>query len=401
MRAPLFIFAMFAWATMSPAQEILSGSEPGTSPILFNGDAAVLETGDLRKDISCMVKPIKPELGFDLKFHSGYQVAVPLHELEGTGNNLSILFRVTPNVKTIEPVYFVQQVRVPPIEEKASGEATLQGEFDLGAGSYHVDWLMRDTVGRYCSSFWDLEAALSSKDRQVAVALPPQVIQRTEDDHFQPEPPAQREPDQSPINIKILMNFAPTNPAAAALDPRDTAALVSILRTIARHPRIGTLSLTAFDIQEQREFYRQEFSDHLDFPALGEAIKRIKTGTVGVSQLARKHGDTEFLSNLVRNEATNSHPDALVFVGPKAMLETSVPQEELKEVGELDYPVFYMNYNQYPRAVPWRDAIGRVVKFFKGREFTISGPRDLWNAMSEMVSRTTESRQLRTSGTNP
>ena len=69
------------------------------------------------------------------------------------------------------------------------------------------------------------------------------------------------------------------------------------------------------------------------------------------------------------------------------MLDQNVPAEQLKEVGPVDYPVFYMNYNLNPQVGPWRDAIGNVVRFFRGTEYTITRPRDLWFAVGEMVSR--------------
>ncbi len=75
--------------------------------------------------------------------------------------------------------------------------------------------------------------------------------------------------------------------------------------------------------------------------------------------------------------------------------------ESLKQVGEVDHPVFYMNYNLYPQNVPWRDAIGAAVKFFKGTEYTVSRPRDLWFAVSEMVSRIVKSKHGRRAGSAP
>ena len=77
----------------------------------------------------------------------------------------------------------------------------------------------------------------------------------------------------------------------------------------------------------------------------------------------------------------------VIFAGPKAMLDDGVPQESLKQVGDVEYPVFYMNYNLNPQAAPWRDAIGNAVKYFKGFEYTISKPRDLWFAWGEIMSR--------------
>lgn len=115
-----------------------------------------------------------------------------------------------------------------------------------------------------------------------------------------------------------------------------------------------------------------------------------------LKRLGQKHGDTEFLEDLIKTElGTAEHPDALVFAGPKVMLETNINQESLREVGDVEYPVFYMNYNLNPQAVPWKDSISRAVKFFRGTEFTISRPRDLWFAVNEMVARIVKSKHGR------
>ena len=150
-------------------------------------------------------------------------------------------------------------------------------------------------------------------------------------------------------------------------------------------------------MQEQKVLYRQSSSDRIDFPALGDAIHRIKLGTVDLKRLSQKHGDTEFLTDLIKKEmGTEDHPDALIFAGPKVMLDEAVPQETLKPFApDVDYPVFYMNYALNPQAVPWKDAISRAVKVFKGTEYTISRPRDLWFAVTEMVSRIVKSKHGR------
>jgi hypothetical protein len=69
------------------------------------------------------------------------------------------------------------------------------------------------------------------------------------------------------------------------------------------------------------------------------------------------------------------------------MLDDGLPQDCLKKVAEVEYPVFYMNYNLNPQAVPWRDAIGAAVKYLKGFEYTIARPRDLWSAWGDIMSR--------------
>src|SRR6476659_5587246 len=133
------------------AQILMPVSGPGGAVRLFSSDAAILEARETRKDLPCTVTQVKPQLGFDLKFHSGYEVVVPLKELAGSENQLTMVFKVTPDERADEPVYFSQRVTVPAIEENAGGPAYLNGTFDVGEGKYHVDWLMRDRAERICS----------------------------------------------------------------------------------------------------------------------------------------------------------------------------------------------------------------------------------------------------------
>ena len=392
----LLSFASVLMAQL-PGQTILVPGSGSSGPRLFNTDMAVLEAGDPRKDLPCTVVPVKPVLGFDLRFHAGYDVSIPLKDLAGSDNLLTILFRVTPDNRKDEPVYFSQKVRVPAIAENATGDAYLQGMFDIGEGNYHVAWLMRDRAERVCSGYWDSEAILTNRDKQMALGLNPGTIAAAEGEQFREEPPIERITTEPPLNVKVLINFAPQKPDSAALRPLDTTALVSILRHIARDPHITKFSLVAFNMQEQRVLYRQESANRIDFPALGEALNTLNLGTVDLKRLGQKNGDTEFLGELIKAElgAGPDRPDALVFAGPKVLLDANVPQDSLKEVGEVEYPVFYMNYNLNPQSTPWRDSIGRAVRFFRGTEYTISRPRDVWFAVTEMVSRIVKSKHGR------
>src|ERR1700691_967076 len=375
------------------AQSILAGSQPGSEAHLFNTDTAVLESQEPRKDLPCTATTVKPTLGFDLKFHSGYEVSVPLKELAGSQNLLTMIFRITPDAHKDEPVYLSQRVNVPEIEENARGDAYLQGSFDVGEGKYHVDWLMRDRAERVCSAFWDIDASVPLKDKPVALDILPNTILSADNEPFKDEAPVPRDTAGAPLNVKMIVNFAPQDSAAAALHPLDMNALISILRGIAREPRIGKFSIVAFNLQERRVVYRQADSSHIDFPALGEALHSLNLGTVDVKRLSQKRGETEYLTNLLTEELNaRDHPDAVIFAGPKVLLDNGVPQESLKKVADVEFPLFYMNYNVDPQAVPWRDAIGSAVKYLKGVEYTITRPRDLWNAWGDIMSRIVKSR---------
>jgi hypothetical protein len=370
------------------------GTGGGASVRLFSNDRAVLEAGDPRRDLPCTLVHEKPVLGFDLKFHATFDVTVPMRDLAGQENLLTILFRVTPEGK--EPSYLIQRIRVPAIEEDSKGEAFLQGSFDVGEGKYHVDWLIRDRAERVCSAYWDVEANLPAKDKGMTIHAPPQTVLAAEIEHFRDEPPVERNPE-SGLNVKVVVNFAPQNSRSAALQPVDTSALVSILRTISRDPRIGKFSIVAFNLQERRVLYRKPECDRIDFPAIGRAVQSMKLGTIDLGKLAEKNGETSFLEGLLQEELGSGSPppDAVIFAGPKAMLDDNVPAESLKALGDLPYPIFYMNYNLWPQQVPWRDSISHAVKHFRGTEYTITRPRDLWYAVSEMVSRVEKSRASR------
>ena len=390
------LFAYLQFQVPLAGQGFLAG---GKAPRMFGTDMAVLEAGEPRQDLPCKVEETKPILGFDLKFHAGFEVSVPMHELAGSENLLTIVFRVRPEGKSDRDRYFIQRIRVPQLDEDAKGEAFLQGGFDIGEGKYHVEWLMRDRAERVCSQSWKVEAILPAKDKLIEMNEPADTVHPSEPEQFQEDPPVARSTTETPLSVKVLINFAPQRSRSATLQPVDTSALVSILRTISRDPRIGRFSLVAFNMQDQKILYKQENADRIDFPKIGEALRDLKLGTVDLKKLQTKNSETEFLSELLQREAsTGEVPDALIFAGPKVLLDQNVPQEALRSVGSLDYPVFYLNYNLYPQQIPWRDSIGHAVKHFRGVEYTISRPRDLWFAVSEMVNKIGKAKQTKKVG---
>jgi len=376
------------------SQVMLRPDDSGQLVHPMPSDVVVLESDEPRKDIPCTVTPRKSELGFDLRFHSGYDVTLPLRELSGEGGMLSIIFRVAPEDDRNHSAYFVQHFRVPAIDEDAKGDALLDGSVDIGEGRYHVDWLMRDQSEHICSATWTTEATLAPKDKPISLFIHPnEVLQSTPEPFVNDSVAHANVASDESLNVKLLVNFAPQNFNSPALQRSDTEALVSILKAIERDPHVSRIALVAFNMQEGRIVYRQNTSDNIDFPALGKALHTVKLGTVDVSKLGQKHSETGFLETLIQEEVgTASHPDAVIFAGPKAMLDADVPQEDLRRIGDIECPVFYMNYNLNPQAVPWKDAISHAIRAFKGTEYTISRPRDLWVSTTEMVNRIVRSK---------
>jgi hypothetical protein len=219
-------------------------------------------------------------------------------------------------------------------------------------------------------------------------------VQAIDPEVFKQEPPIQREQKPEPLKVKVMVNFAPQDANGSALQPLDTRALLSMLRSIAREPRISRFSVVAYNMQQQKIIYRQDEAPQIDFPALGQAVKALRLGTVDLKHLVQKHSDTDFLTQLMTNEIKDpkENLDALIFAGPKVMLDDGVPADTLKQFSDVKFPVFYMNYNANPQTNPWRDAIGNAVRMLKGAEYTISRPRDLFFAWSEIIGRIVKSK---------
>jgi len=133
---------------------------------------------------------------------------------------------------------------------------------------------------------------------------------------------------------------------------------------------------------------------------LGKALSNIKLGMIDYKKLVDKKSETDFLGKLIQDELGNNSSDAVIFAGPKVMLEHPLPAESFQEIGDITFPVFYMNYILTPQQTPWRDSIGTVVKKLKGQEYTISRPRDLWNAWSDIMGRIAKTKLVATAATS-
>jgi hypothetical protein len=143
--------AFLAFSGFVSAQEIMPAT--GGMVRLFPTDAAILEQQEARKEINCTVTPTKPSLGFDLKFHTGYDIAVPLKDLAGADNLLTMVFRVTPADQPDSPTLFSQKITVPQIEEDA-GRRVPQGR--VRRGRRQVPRCLADARSQRARLFFEL-----------------------------------------------------------------------------------------------------------------------------------------------------------------------------------------------------------------------------------------------------
>lgn len=386
MKPLIALIILLTWSDAQAQLPVTSRAFPGEPSKSYLPDATLLNSQKPGGNLSCSVTPVKPTLGLDFLFHSGYQVSFPLWGIQ-PNSTLTIVMRIKPERKRNRVVYYVQTYSVPKFERDSAGSVNLDGEFRLGEGRYHVDWLMRDEYGQYCNRSWDVETKVAGKDIPLAMGLEKDVIHPGKAALFRQDAMVDRPPVQGPLSIKVIVNFAPQRPEAAQLGREDIEGPVGILRQIGRDPRIGTISVVACSLRTQQVLYRQHNARPVDMRALGQALQTLNFGLVDAKQLASKNPETDFLTRLITEEMQDDQTDGLIFVGPKDPLNMDVPGSLIDRLRTFERPVFYLNYTPNPARYPWRDAIGRVVKKLNGFEYGISRPRDLFKAWSDLVSR--------------
>ena len=215
-----------AWspATCLSAQVLMPASGPGGAVRLFTSDAAILEAREIRKDLPCTVTPVKPVLGFDLKFHAGYDVSVPLKELAGSDNLLTMVFRVTPEQKPDEAIYFSQRWNVPMIDADAGGNASPVRQ--LRRGRRQVPRRLADARPRRAGLLLQLghrrRAALEGQADRARYRRQRR-CSRPRPNHSSRNPPSRRAKRATDaLNVKVMVNFAPQDSLSATLQPIDT-----------------------------------------------------------------------------------------------------------------------------------------------------------------------------------
>ncbi len=267
---PWFLAPVFA-----VAQSMVTPAEY-TGVNIAVSDLAVFEAGVPRSDLRCKVERSDPVLGFDMNFHAGYRTELPLAEIGDEANLLKVLFRVYPADRPREKRYFTQRFRVPGFPElkegeTAKGSAYLEGGVIAGPGKYKVDWLMRDRGERVCASSWTFEVEPYTQGEALPITLTPGVVRAAPAHPFQDfqELAVPKDAQRASLHVKLLVNFAPLNPKSAVLQPVDLAALLSIVKSVARDDRVARVSLVAFNVREQRVLYRQTNANQVDYEAMG------------------------------------------------------------------------------------------------------------------------------------
>jgi hypothetical protein len=360
-------------------------SEHAGQHAFFRFTTAILDAPETRTSLPCDVRQLRPQLGYDLSFHTGYEVDIRLSDLAGNGDILTTVFRVTPNTNTNTPVYFQQKWTVPAISAVADGKATLDGAFRVGPGEYQVDWLIRDQSERICSAHWRVSAHIPRVDSQSATVLAPSSVAPVSSDIEVAQQGYKVNGDRL-FTLAIFLHVATQERGASVLSSEEKQTLLDILRSIGRESRIGKFALLAYSLEDSQILYRQDPAAQIDLSALGDALNSESVGTVTLDKLIAEDIGAPLLVALAREEILPQKADALIFLGPNAMQKTELGRDLLTQLVTADRPVFYLSYDPLHVLDFGHDWIGALVKHWRGYRFNIRRPTDLLSAWSKIMS---------------
>ena len=343
--------------------------------------------------LKCHIRPIEPFLDFSFRFDAGYIASCPVKEFDGKRSLLIAYTRIVPDGGA--PVVLGSAYQLPEIPPWLAERINLQrvntnfdvsGGFVLGEGRYKVDVMLTDGRNRSCHAHWTLKSKRNHHEMNAPVALAPNTaaaypLSSWEGKSDGVAPPGSR--------LTILLDAAPMIPSSMKLRAWDRAFLLDSLTSLLRQTPAESVRLIAFNLDQQREIFRQDHFDRAGFAKLSNALSRLELGAVSYKVLQRQAGSAELLAKLVNEQ--NAQPpssDTVVFLGPAVRNTEKVPETMLLPCRPDSPQFFYLEY--FPM---WRlgrefpDAIHSAVRACNGKVLKIHSPGELAEAIRKMNDR--------------
>lgn len=321
--------------------------------------------------LRCSVKAIPAALNYGFRFQAGYTARVPMEQFRGPGHRWTIVTRVTPEGGA--PVFLVSRRRLPEVP-KTNVTLEASGGFLLGEGRYRVAWQLVDDAGRVCRADWKIEAKRKRSEREVRVAIAPGAVRSFSGwtvgrDNLKDDAP--------PFRLTLLVHAASAS-ERVRMGWWDRFLLLGTIGSVLERLPTKSVRVVVFNLDQQREFYRNDDFRPSAFVPLAEAVNSAESGKVDYRVLQRPKGHIDLLAELIQQEVDAPAPsDVVLFLGPHARQVDKMPLE-LVEPPEEGGPRFvYLQYQPFLRThAMLPDLIASAVSRLKGRTMVVNTPGD-------------------------
>lgn len=373
MSKTLALLGLLSLGIPSRAQVVLTSSE---IPIVNQ----IIDSRAKQNSLKCDVRPWPPFLDFNFRYQTGLLLSVSLGEFTPGEEPITYL-RVIP--QGASPVIFRTSLELPSVPPDMSGTIDLRnlrkihfttsGAFHIGEGRYSVELLLLNGQGRSCYKRWNVKTGNYS-DKAVPLAMSPRSVVPLVPDSWDGKLEA------NGVRLSVLLDAAPLHPYAAQLYAWDRALLLQALASLLKQLPCQSVQIVAFNLEQQREVFRQEKFDAGGFTKLASALEHLELASVPYQTL-RRGAASKFLLRLAQEQISAKDPsDAVVFLGPL----TAVDQNPLMQLSEPASPrFFYFEFHGVGTHFP--DSIEHLTKDLHGSVFRISSANDLASAIQKML----------------
>ncbi len=390
------LLLLAAFAVGASAQDLLTSDS-------CSGIQALLPDAGGKQTLEGHAELRHPWLNYAFRFQAGYSIEIPLRQFAGKGNTVRVIARVRPSDGSRPPVCLFQSGELPEIPEGGKPDLPITGAFFLGEGNYRVDLAVFDQAGRLYQARFNLEAALKGGDRKVRLELAPGEVQPLGSLRWKPH----SEPAGRTRRLTLLLNAASLYGEGKLPALYDPVLLLSSLSTVLSEGAFDQVRLIAFNLDQQRELFRQDRFDADGFRKLAETLLSLKLSSVPVTALAPGEARHALINSLVRAEMSSEKPpDAILFLGPYADDESkwrSVPCES----GHGGPAIFYFQQRinramgrrlrddfagraertMGVRPIELPDTLERLVHACSGEVYRIHDPAELASAIAKLNSK--------------
>jgi hypothetical protein len=328
--------------------------------------------------LKCNARDINPFIDFGFRFILPYGAECEIRQFGGVASELKAYLRVRREGGT--QMVFGDKFLIPAAPKgfdltKLRGvhsEIELSGAVAAGVGAYDMDLLLVDNHNRIYRKHWRAKALPRGRERAVNFSLPPDSLME-----MAPPPIPSKVGARRDARITVLLNAAPINPWSRKLRAWDRAFLLNSLSSLLRQLSYSSVRVVAFNLEQQKEVFRQDNFGERDVSKLNEALRRLELGKIEYATLLRTEGWAELLLRLLKEETHADQPSqALVFLGPLLRLAEKAPPEMLVGYQPSELPLFCVTY--YPRVgSDFPDSLQDFTKALKGRVFRIHSPSEL------------------------
>ena len=243
-------------------------------PERIPAERQLFEAASTAAQLRCDLNPVRPALTFGFRFQAGYTASVPLAQFRGSGHNLTVHTRVTPEGR--EPVYLTKTEALPEVPETKVDVVT-GGTFVVGEGTYGLEVLLEDELHRNCRGSWQLQARRWGSERQLSATTSPGAVEELAESGTRT---VDAKPGPRIGRLTILVHASPLSPNRSALQPDDIQRLEDSVVSLLRELPARSVRLIAFNLDQRAIIFRKDEFVPGETDELTAALRQLELGLV-------------------------------------------------------------------------------------------------------------------------